>query len=314
MAAVIVRIMGGFPLKASAFVARACSHFIARVGACLAPVADSLYATSMSAPVPVPAFEGIDNFRDFGGYAAADGRRIRRGQLYRSAHHGRASDADLIALGSLGLETIVDLRRPEERQREPGRRWAPFGATVIENDVGEDPADAYEAYMRTADLTVETMRAFLVDYYSHAPMKARHVELYARYFKALGEGGGPVLIHCAAGKDRTGVLAALTHHLLGVAYDDSLADYLLTNDLERIERRMPLFAQYVQDQTGRRPSEAFMRASLGVEALYLDTAFAAIKARYGSIDAYLEQGLGVDAAMKAEIAHHLLEWNGSSIG
>ena len=206
-----------------------------------------------------------------------------------------------------GLKTIVDLRRPEERSREPCRRWAPFGASVIDNDVSEDPVDAYDAYLRTGDLTVETNRAYLVEYYSHAPLKARHIDLYARYFKALGEGGGPVLIHCAAGKDRTGVLAALTHHLLGVDYADSLTDYLLTNDPERIERRIPLFAQYVQDQTGRRPSDDFIRATLGVEALYLDTAFAVIRTRYGSVDAYLEQALGVDAALKARIAQHLLE-------
>ncbi len=257
--------------------------------------------------ISFPAFEGVDNFRDFGGYATADGRRVRLGRLYRSAHHGRATDADLVALGVLDLGTIVDLRRPEERRRDPCRRWAPFGARVIDNDIGEDPVDAYDAYIRTADLTVETMRAFLVDYYRHAPFKTRHIDLYSRYFRALGEADGPVLIHCAAGKDRTGVLAALTHRLLGVGYADSVADYLLTNDAARIERRMPLFAQYVQDQTGRRPSEAFMRATMGVEALYLDTAFEAIKARYGSVDAYLEQALGVDAALKARIADHLLE-------
>jgi protein-tyrosine phosphatase len=261
----------------------------------------------MSDAITSSAFEGVDNFRDFGGYATADGRRVRRGQLYRSAHHGRATDGDLVALGGLRLATIVDLRRPEERSREPCRRWAPFAASIIDNDVGEDPADAYEAYLRTADLTVETMRDFLVEYYRHAPLKLRHIDLYARYFRALGEGSGPVLIHCAAGKDRTGVLAALTHHLLGVDYADSLADYLLTNDNARIERRMPLFAQYVQDQTGRRPSEAFMRATMGVEALYLDTAFEAIKARHGSIDAYLEQALGIDASLKAVIARNLLE-------
>ena len=261
----------------------------------------------MSDPIPSLAFEGVDNFRDFGGYAAADGRRIRLGRLYRSAHHGRASDADLVLLGGLGLRTIVDLRRPEERLREPCRRWAPFGASVIENDLSEAPADAYDAYLHAGDLTLESNRAFLVDYYRHAPLKTRHIDLYARYFKALGEGDGPVLIHCAAGKDRTGVLAALTHHILGVEYADSLADYLLTNDPKRIARRMPLFAQYVQDQTGRRPSEDFMRATMGVEALYLDTAFATIKARYGSVDAYLEQALGVDAALKARITEYLLE-------
>jgi protein tyrosine/serine phosphatase len=261
----------------------------------------------MSATTSQPAFEGVDNFRDFGGYAASGGRRVKTGRLYRSAHHGRATDADLQTLGALGLSAMVDLRRAEERLRDPCRRWPTFGAEVIENDIGEDPADAYETFLRTGDLSVEAMRAFLIDYYSHAPFKARHVDLYARYFKALGDAEGPVLIHCAAGKDRTGVLAALTHHLLGVAYEDTVRDYLLTNDPARMARRMPLFAQYVFDSTGRRPSEDFMRASMGVEAIYLDTALAAVKARHGTIDAYLEQALRIDAALKARIERRLLE-------
>jgi protein tyrosine/serine phosphatase len=252
-------------------------------------------------------FQGLDNFRDFGGYAAAGGRRVKTGRLYRSAHHGRATDADLAALGALGLSAVIDLRRTEERLRDPNRRWSACAATTIENDIAEHPADAYEDYLRTSDLSVETMRAFLLDYYRVAPFKARHVDLYARYFKVLAEASGPVLIHCAAGKDRTGVLAALTHSLLGVSYEDTLADYLLTNDPVRIARRMPLFSQHVVSLTGREPSEDFMRATMGVEAIYLDAAFEAIRARYGSVDAYLEQALGVDAALKDAIERRLLD-------
>ena len=63
---------------------------------------------------------------------------------------------------------------------------------------------------------------------------------FRRYFQALAAAEGPVLIHCAAGKDRTGILAALTHHLVGVHADDIVADYLLTNDLLAIDRRIPL--------------------------------------------------------------------------
>ena len=261
----------------------------------------------MTAPIPIPAFEGLDNFRDFGGYAVGDGRRVKRGRLYRSAHHGRATDADLVALRDLGLAALVDLRRPEERQRDPGRRWDGFAATVVDNDLSESPADSYEDHLRTSDLSVRGLRGYLVNYYEQAPFKARHIDLYARYFKTLAESDGPVLIHCAAGKDRTGILAALTHHVLGVSYADSLKDYLLTNDPARIERRLPMYAQHVADTIGRRPSDDFLRATLGVEALYLDTAFAAIAAKHGAVDAYLEEALGVDATMRAEIRRRLLE-------
>jgi protein-tyrosine phosphatase len=261
----------------------------------------------MTASIPIPAFEGLDNFRDFGGYATEGGRRVKRGWLYRSAHHGRATDADLIGLCGLGLATIVDLRRPEERQRDPCRRWDGFAATVVDNDLSESPADTYEDHLKTADLSVGGLRVYLKNYYQQAPFKARHIDLYSRYFNALASGDGPILIHCAAGKDRTGILAALTHHLLGVSYADSLVDYLLTNDPARIERRLPMYAQHVTDTIGRRPTDDFVRATLGVEALYLDTAVLAIEAKYGAVDAYLEEALGVDAATRAEIRRRLLE-------
>jgi len=178
---------------------------------------------------------------------------------------------------------------------------------VIENDIHQANEDGYHRLLETSDLSVEAMRDYLVAYYENAPFEPRHIDLYSRYFHALAEAEGPVLIHCAAGKDRTGILAALTHHLLGVAYEDSVADYLLTNDPAHIERRIGLYGDYVQTLRGIRPSDDFLRAALGVDVLYLETAFEAIKARYGSIDAYLEQALGVDAKLKARIEERLLD-------
>ena len=255
----------------------------------------------------IPAFEGLDNFRDYGGYATASGRRLKRGKLYRSAHHARATDPDLAALAALELSTIVDLRRTDERSRDPSRRHDAFAATVIENDIEQANEDGYHRMLETSDLSVEALRDYLVGYYEAAPFEPRHIDLYSRYFRALAEADGPVLIHCAAGKDRTGILAALTHHLLGVAYEDAVADYLLTNDPANIDRRLNLYGDYVKALRGVRPSDDFLRATLGVEVLYLKTAFDAIKARYGTIDAYLEQALGVDAALKAQIEHRLLD-------
>ena len=157
------------------------------------------------------ALEGVDNFRDFGDYPAAGGRRLRRGALYRSASHSRATDADLERLAALEIAVVVDLRRREEREREPSRRPANFAGVVIANDVSHDE-DSWHSHIASAELTAESFRAYLVDYYRAAPFDGRHIDLFARYFQALAEAEGPVLIHCAAGKDRTGILAALTHH------------------------------------------------------------------------------------------------------
>lgn len=252
------------------------------------------------------AFEAIENFRDFGDYAAGS-RRLKRGLLYRSANQAEATQADLEAMKALGLSVIVDLRRPNERERSPSRRWEGFAATVIENDIGQEEEDPWHAFIKTSDLSPEAFIGYMVDYYREAPFVDRHIDLYGRYFHALSETSGPVLIHCAAGKDRTGILAALTHHLAGVGEEDILADFLLTNDIHRFERRAPQFAAMIEEMTGKRPSREAMITAMGVEARYLETAFAAIHERHRTLDAYLEEVLGVDAARREAIAHRILD-------
>jgi protein-tyrosine phosphatase len=144
------------------------------------------------------------------------------------------------------------------------------------------------------------------EYYRRLPFKERHVDLFRRFFLALAEAKGPALIHCAAGKDRTGVLAALTHHIAGVSDDDVIDDYLLTNDPSRFERRGAAFMDHIQEVTGRRPSEAAMRAAMGVEARYLAATFEVIKAEHGSLDGYLETVVGLDATTRERVRAHIL--------
>jgi len=250
-------------------------------------------------------FDALDNFRDYGDYATAAGRRITPGLLFRSGHQARASEADLERLGALGLTAVVDLRRPSERRDQPSKRPSAFSGAVIESfhdDGGEAP---HMTFLRTADLTPDSGRRFMVDTYRRLPFESSHLELFSRYFRLLGETDGPVLIHCAAGKDRTGLLAALTHHLLGVHHDDIVADYLLTNTAVDLEGRAPGIARQLEARTGRVVAHDAVVAFLGVEAVYLDTALAGIAAQYGSTDDYLEQALGVDAAMRERIGGRL---------
>jgi protein tyrosine/serine phosphatase len=249
--------------------------------------------------------EGVDNFRDYGGYAASGGRRLKTGALYRSAGHARATDADLAAIAALGLAVIVDLRRPDERRRDPARRHPGFQGAVIENL--EEAVDDWRAHIQSGDITEDGFRRYMVAYYDKAPFESRHHDLFSRYFRALADGGGPILIHCSAGKDRTGLLAALTHHLAGVHRDDIVEDFLLTNDRERLTARLPLVAAIVADLAGKVPSDGALMVAMGVEALYLETAFAAIEARYGDIDAYMQRALGVDPATRAAIEARLLD-------
>jgi len=250
-------------------------------------------------------FDGIENFRDFGGYDTKSGHKLQRGLLYRSANHAYASDADLERMRDLGLAAIIDLRRTEERKREPSKRWPGFGAAVIENDILSDHADWIEA-MRGAQVDAQWFLADGLGYYRRAPFEARHIDLYTRYFQILASASGPIVVHCAAGKDRTGLICALTHHLLGVHPDDIMADYLLTNDESRIARKMAFLGPWLRDTAGQSVDEAGLRVAVSVNAAYLETAFDVIRQAHGSLDRYLSDALGVDAALHERLEARLL--------
>jgi protein tyrosine/serine phosphatase len=249
--------------------------------------------------------QGVPNFRDYGGYATACGRGLKARRLYRSGNHHRATDADLQAMEALGLAVIVDLRRRAERDREPSRRWPGFEAVVIENDIG-DVGKPWEEELTGADPTVEFFRETSRGWYQRNPFEPRLIELYTRYFAALAETDGAVLVHCAAGKDRTGLLVALTHHLAGVHRDDLVEDFLLTNQVVLDSPQAPLVGALITRHTGRVPSDEALRTAMGVHAADLEASFQVMEARYGSLDGYLEQALGVDASKREAIAARCL--------
>ena len=253
------------------------------------------------------ALEGVENFRDFGDYETVDGRRLKKGRFYRSASHGRATDADLETISRLEIALVVDLRRKGERTRDPSKRPSSFRGEVIDNDLGDEGEDSWMVHVRDSDLTEASFRNYLINYYRDAPFEERHVDLFSRYFRGLARVDGAVLVHCAAGKDRTGILVALTHHVAGIHPDAVVEDYLLTNHPQRLAARMPMIAKAMEEIAGRTPSEAVMQVALGVDVDYLRTAFSAIETRYGGLDGYLEQALGVDADLRVALREKLLE-------
>lgn len=249
---------------------------------------------------------GVENFRDFGGYSVNDGRRVRGGILFRSGHLGKATAEDAETILGLGVEVILDLRRAEERRRHPTGGWA-AGCRVITSDLGHDH-DPWLAFIRGSDLSVASFQRYLFDFYRAAPFDQQHVDLFSRHFAALAAITGATLIHCAAGKDRTGLIVALTQALIAVHRDDIVSDYLLTNRHRPYETSAKLLNQIITEAAGgRRPSEEAVRISIEVEAAYLEAAFDAIEREYGSLDRYFERALGVTPAIRAAIRARLTE-------
>ena len=153
--------------------------------------------------------------------------------------------------------------------------------------------------------SADDARRVMVRLYEHMAWRPVLVETFKLYFAAMEESGQPSLLHCFAGKDRTGLAADLLHHVLGVHPDDAMADYLLTHEAANIERRVAAGTHAVKGM-GSGMSDDAVRALLSVRAQYLETARAAIAARHGLIDAYLLEVLEVDPARVAAIRANYL--------
>lgn len=254
----------------------------------------------------VLAFAGIHNFRDYGGYAA-EGGRLRTGLLFRSGQHGAATPDDLARFGGMGVATIIDLRGDAERRTMPCVRPDGFSADVLfapGETAGSELAPHEEAGRGIA--TADEARAAMTELYRNMPFRPVLVASLRLYFAALATRDGPTLIHCLAGKDRTGLAVALLHALTGVHRDDVMADYLLTNTAGDPEARIAAAAPAIRERYGPQLTEGAIVALMGVDARYLDTALASIAERHATIEAYAESVLGINAARRTAIRERLI--------
>lgn len=249
--------------------------------------------------------EAIHNLRDYGGYSVSGGGRVKRGLLYRSGHHADASEQDLATVLRLELRTVVDLRGNSERARHTCRRPQGFSAQVL---FFEGETAGLAPHLEAAEGSVDAQSAHraMVELYAALPDRAGLNRVLTDYFDALASGEGASLVHCAAGKDRTGIAVDLLHHVLGVHPDDAMHDYLLTNQSPRNEERIAHGMALMGGKYGAK-DEATMRVLMGVDAAFLEAARASVRERFGSTDAYLEQKLGVDAAKREAIKAQLVD-------
>ncbi len=180
----------------------------------------------VTAPARLVPLDTAFNLRDLGGYPTAEGRRVAWGRVYRSDDLGHLTGRDLDTVRSLGLRTVLDLRSAAEVAISPFPVGAhPVGLhhlPVLSRTWHEEEVDVLAAL---ADRATPYLVARYLDLLAEGgAVLAAAVELLARPFIQ------PVLFHCAAGKDRSGVLAALVLSVLGVSDEDIAADYALSAD------------------------------------------------------------------------------------
>lgn len=248
------------------------------------------------------ALQGAPNFRDFGGYTTRDNHRVRWGKLYRSGHLHQLTDDDLDITAALGISLVCDFREIQESERTPNR-YASHHKPRIEN-LPIAPGSATNIFSaRTEDSRVENrdMARVMIDI--NRDLALNQQDAYRKLFVLLAENDSSILIHCAAGKDRTGFGAALILSALGVPEHTLLHDYLLTQRYFPIEREI----DFVRRKYKLDLPDALMRPVLEVREEYLRSALNAVHEEYGSLDTYLREALHVDENMQRELRSKLLE-------
>jgi protein tyrosine/serine phosphatase len=251
----------------------------------------------------IKALEGVRNFRDFGGYASCHGGRVKTGLLYRSGHYAEASETDLAALAGFDIALQVDLRRPDERERMAGK-WT--AKTVITHEGGRETEAPHQRFLQRVEASAQKADNWMNEYYELAPFKPHHQAMFTQWFQKLANLDGPALVNCAAGKDRTGILCALTHHVLGVSEADIIADYELTNIAAKVDERLPEATEYFNELTGKDYAPDVYKPFLGVRARYLKSAFSVVRAKHGSLDSYLADALDVNDALRDTLVKRLV--------
>lgn len=242
----------------------------------------------MLAERSIPLQQG-SNFRDLGGYEAADGRRVKWGKVFRSGAMPLLTEADYSLLGQLRIGTIVDLRSTDERQIAPDMLDDRTGALFVSND-----------YSLKSLMTPMASRG---GEYVYAGMGKALAPQYRAMFRRLLADEGATLYHCSAGQDRTGVATALIYSALGVPRETILKDYHLSTVLRRPQFEMPpldpaewpgnpIVPYYVaaQSRPGGAKAEPLFTPS---GKAHLAQFFEVIDREYGSVAGYLATELGL---------------------
>lgn len=223
----------------------------------------------------------IANLRDAADFPGA-GSLLRPGQLLRSGHLHQAADSDLDALFAAGVRTVVDFRDDIEQQRAPSPRWA---GVVTRNHPIRDPEfniDRLTEHVMNRNTASIDLTGQILDAYRRFPYT--HTESLSAPARALAAGDGAVLVHCTAGKDRTGLAVALLQLALGIPYEPVMDHYLASGTYlaDTNSVRIRAIAAMLDDPDWITPA-------LEVRPEYLNSALQAVERTDGSIERYVQR-------------------------
>lgn len=262
----------------------------------------------MTDNIHVLQLQSVGNIRDLGGFQAGNGRHIKYGKIFRSAHLHHLSETDQIALQALGVNKVIDFRGMEEQQNEPDKLmpdtdyflFPVFSSTRIPvineefiNDMLHHKNRLIDLLFRQKEQMQEVYRDFVLE---ESALKACH-DFFQILLKS-DKAKDTVLFHCTAGKDRTGFAAALFLRCMGVDMDTIINDYLITNEYlkKRIAETIVKFQSLHIDETVIQETKKYFFA----QENYLRLSFQTILDYYGSFQTYLKT-IGIDEKATAKL-------------
>lgn len=270
-----------------------------------------------SDPGRVPGFDPSFNMRDLGGHLAADGRRVRRGLVFRSGELSRAGQRELLVIGCLGLRRVLDLRTAAEAREAPdpalpGVAYSRSSGYVDRggNEVDLSPGRAWRLVLRprhrsrraTRDPFAGALESLVAGVYASL---AFDNPAFRELFGMLERGEVPLLFHCSAGKDRSGVAAMLVLLALGVPPAETVADFARSNDYRRRSVEAALAAHPI---LARVPAGEFvLRANEGVVEECGHRMVREMVLAHGSVEGFLEAEYGLGPARLAALRDRYLE-------
>lgn len=231
----------------------------------------------------------IPTFRDFGGQSSRYGGRVATGLVYRAGHFVDASALDKAFVDELRLPQVLDLRSAWETRRTPNR-WVTAESTLLELDIIMDVGIRHDG---TSHLTHEYdtlagAREMMLTMYRNFPRQMEHQ--LPHIVSALLDGAGlPTMIHCSAGKDRTGFACAILLKALGVNDEEIMADYLRAGESLVGTPIADEMAAALHALIGRPIAADAMAAIMSARREYLETSLRTIDEHYAGIDRYLQR-------------------------